>query len=251
LKWLREYLTDCSFRVQFEGQMSSPRKIRSGVPQGAILSPLLFNVMMRDLPSVQGVRTADYADDVAFFSCGPDLAVTTGRMQLQLTRFFEWTKLWGLTVNHLKTKCMLFTSKRATAIPLYINGSALEYVNQHRYLGVIFDAPQLRWLPQIESLKLSCIPITNLLQSISSRHWGADRALLLKLYRVLVRSRLDYAAVFYASAAPTNLSKLNVIQNNCLRIALGCRRTTPVCSMEVEAHTPPLSVHGAPKRVTV
>ena len=243
LRWLRDYLADRSFCVQFEGQTSSSRKIKSGVPQGAILSPLLFNVMMRDLPSVLGVHTADYADDVAFFSYGPDLVITTDKIQTQLNKFFEWTKMWGLSINHLKTKCMLFTNKKVTAIPLSINGSNLEYVKQHRYLGVILDAPWLRWEPQISSLKLSCIPITNLLQSISSRHWGADRALLLKLYRVLIRSRLDYAAAFYASAAPTNLRKLNVIQNNCLRIALGCRRTTPVPSMEVEAHIPPLSVH--------
>jgi hypothetical protein len=223
--------------------MSSSRKIKSGVPQGAILSPLLFNIMMRDLPSVRGVHTADYADDVTFFSYCPDLAITTEKIQTQLTKFFEWTKIWGLAINHLKTKCMLFTNKKVTATPLYIDGSALEYVKQHRYLGVVLDAPQLRWEPQIASLRLSCIPITNLLQSISSRHWGADRALLLKLYKVLICSRLDYAAAFYASAAPTNLSKLNVIQNNCLRIALGCRRTTPVPSMEVEAHIPPLSVH--------
>ncbi len=243
LRWLRAYLTDRTFHVQFEGQVSSLRKIKSGVPQGAILSPLLFNVMMRDLPSVQGVHTVDYADDVAFFSYGPDLAITTEKIQTQLTKFFEWTKMWGLAVNHLKTKCMLFSNKKVTAIPLYIGDSALEYVNQHRYLGVVLDAPRLRWEPQIASLRLSCIPITNLLKSISGRHWGADRALLLKLYRVLIRSRLDYAAPFYASAAPTNLSKLNVIQNNCLRIALGCRRTTPIPSMEVDAHIPPLSVH--------
>ena len=226
--------------------MPSSRKIKYRVPQGSgskILSPLLFNIMMRDLPAVLGVHTADYADDVAFFSYGPDLGITTEKIQTQLNEFFEWTKKWGLIINHLKTKCMLFTNKKVTAIPLSINGSILEYVNQHCYLGVVLDAPRLCWEPQISSLKLSCIPITNLLQSISSRHWGADRSLLLKLYRILIRSRLDYAAVFYAAAAPTNLYKLNVIQNNCLGIALSCRRTTPVPSMEVEAHIPPLSIH--------
>jgi hypothetical protein len=77
LRWLRAYLTDRSFCVQFEGQMSSSRKIKSGVPQGAILSPLLFNITKRDLPAVLRVHTADYADDVAFFSYGPDLGITT------------------------------------------------------------------------------------------------------------------------------------------------------------------------------
>ena len=128
-------------------------------------------------------------------------------------------------------------------MPLTVDGYILEFVNQYRYLGVVLDAPRLRWEPQINSLKLNCIPIMNLLQCISSRHWGADRAVLIKLYKVLIRSRLDYAAAFYGSAAHSNLSKLNIIQNNCLRIALGCRKTTPVSSMEVEANIPPLTFH--------
>jgi len=243
LRWLRAYLTDRYFQVQFEGETSSMKTIKSGVPQGAILSPLLFNVMMRDLPSLPGVSTADYADDVTFFTSSPDMNTATNRLELQLSQFFEWAQSWGLTLNLSKTKCMCFTNKKVNPPPLNVNGIVLEYVQNAKYLGVVLDAPRLRWEPQINSLNLACIPFINLLQSISSRHWGSDQALLLKLYKVLIRSRLDYAAALYASAAPTILTKLNVIQNNCLRIALGCRKTTPVSSMEVEANLPPLSIH--------
>ena len=211
LRWLRAYLTGRTFQVQFEGETSDTRDIKSGVPQGAILSPLLFNVMMSDIPSERGVQVADYADDVAFFTSSHDITVATAKMQSQLSEFYSWTKQWGLTLNLTKTKCMLFTNKQTAAIPLSVNGCNLEFVNQYRYLGVIFDAPRLRWEPHIHSLKLNCLPIVNLLQSISNRNWGADRTILIKLYKALIRSRIDYAAAFYASAAPTNLSKLNVI----------------------------------------
>jgi len=50
LRWLRDYLSDRSFKVFFEGEYSTLRKIKAGVPQGAILSPLLFNVVMSDIP---------------------------------------------------------------------------------------------------------------------------------------------------------------------------------------------------------
>ena len=103
LRWIRAYLTGRTFQVQLEGETSSTRHVRSGVPQGAILSPLLFNVMMRDLPSVQGVRVADYADDVAFFTSSHDITTATVRMQSQLDMFNAWTKQWGLTLNLTKT----------------------------------------------------------------------------------------------------------------------------------------------------
>jgi hypothetical protein len=118
---------------------------------------------------------------------------------------------------------MLFTNKQANTIPLSVEGCVIEFVKQHRYLGVVLDAPRLRWEPHIKALELICIPIVNLLQSISGRHWSADRTLFIKLYKTLIRSRLDYGAAFYGSAAPTNLARLNVIQNYCLRIALGCQ----------------------------
>jgi ribonuclease HI len=242
LRWLRAYLADRSFQVHFECKISSLKPVKSGVPQGAILSPLLFNVMMRDLPSLPGVVTAEYAD-VTFFTSSPDINTATTRLQSQLSQFFNWTKTWGLTLNLSKTKCMCFTNKQITPPPLRVDGTILEYVQNNKYLGVVLDAPRLKWEPQITSLKLASIPIINLLQSISNRHWGADRSLLLRLYRVLICSRLDYAAALYASAAPSTLAKLNVIQNNCLRIALGCRRTTPISSMEIEANIPPLTIH--------
>jgi hypothetical protein len=97
---------------------------------------------------------------------------------------------------------MCFTNKQLKLPSLNLNGTILEYVQINKYLGVVLDAPRLRWEPQITSLKLSCIPIINLLQSISNRHLGADQALLIKLYRILIWSWLDYAAAFYTSAAP-------------------------------------------------
>ena len=88
LRWLRAYLTDRHFQVQFEGETSIMKTIKSGVPQGAILSPLLFNVMMRDLPSLPGVSSADYADDITFFTSSSDINTATTRIQQQLSQFF-------------------------------------------------------------------------------------------------------------------------------------------------------------------
>ncbi|KAF2355367.1 Ribosomal protein S24/S35 mitochondrial conserved domain [Trinorchestia longiramus] len=56
-------------------------------------------------------------------------------------------------------------------------------------------------------------------------------------------SRLDYAAPLYGKAVPSNLSKLKSIQNQCLRIATGCRKTTPITSLQIDANIPPLPLH--------
>lgn len=242
LSWLRAYLQDRTFRVYFEGEYSSVHSAKSGVPQGGILSPLLFNVMMRDVPTVVGVVSAEYADDICFYTCHADLAVASARLQSMLSAFRTWTVQWGLTLNLEKTKYMCFSRKRSVPPPLLVGNLPIERVLQHRYLGVILDAPGLRWRPQVRSLMLRCSSIVKLLKCISHRRWGADRSLLLRLYKALARSRLDYASSLYSSAAPSVLRQLNVVQNNCLRLALGCRKTTPILSLEAESHVPPLSL---------
>jgi ribonuclease HI len=243
LRWFQAYLSDRTFKVFFEGKYSSTEPIKSGVPQGAILSPTLFNVMMSDMPSTPGVSTAEYADDITFYVSHKNIQIATNLLQAQVNSFVEWTHGWGLKLNLEKTKTMCFTSKKIHPLPIKASGHNLEIVQQHRYLGVVLNAPCLRWKPHIEMLRISCLPILNLLKSISHRHWGADRQVLLKLYRVLLRSRLDYASPFYASAAQSHLTKLDVLQNSCLRIATGCRKTTPIITLEIETNIPPLKIH--------
>jgi hypothetical protein len=111
---------------------------------------------------------------------------------------------------------MVFTRKQVKLLPIKVNNSAIEYVEQHKFLGLMLDSPGLMWKPHINYIKERCISGVNLLKSISHHHWGADRKILLKLYRALVLSKLDYGCILYDTCAKSYLDKLNVIQNNCL-----------------------------------
>ena len=82
--------------------------------------------------------------------------------------------------------------------------------------------------------------ISNLLKVVSHTSWGADRTTLLKLYRSLVRSKLDYGCIIYGSARKSYLQMLDPIHNQGLRLALGAFRTSPVASLYVEADEPSL-----------
>jgi hypothetical protein len=57
------FLSKWKFRVFVEGDMSMPRYIPSGVPQGSILSPTLYNLYINDTPQATGVNRALFADD--------------------------------------------------------------------------------------------------------------------------------------------------------------------------------------------
>ena len=65
LSWVEEYLNNRSFQVLVENSKSYKRDINRGVPQGSILSPTLFNILMCDILHFEKVKISEYADDVA------------------------------------------------------------------------------------------------------------------------------------------------------------------------------------------
>ena len=82
---------------------------------------------------------------------------------------------------------------------LYLYGSLIPVVDEAKFLGVIFDR-KLSFIPPIKYLKAKCLKALNLLKVLSHTSWGADRTVLLHLYRSLIRSKLHYGAIVYGSA---------------------------------------------------
>lgn len=89
-------------------------------------------------------------------------------------------------------------------------------------------------------LKTKCQKALNLLKIVSHMDWGADRKTLLRLYRALIRSKLDYGCIVYGSARPSYVKILDTIHNQGLRLCLGAFRTSPMESLYVEANEPSL-----------
>ncbi|KAF2348193.1 Reverse transcriptase domain [Trinorchestia longiramus] len=118
LQWLHSYLTNRSFQVYFEGSHSSVRRARSGVPQGGILSPMLFNLMMSDIPIQTEVQSREYADDLTFFTAHKDLHLATDKLQTQMDSLNKLSQEWGLKIDARKTRTMCFTNKRPVHTPI-------------------------------------------------------------------------------------------------------------------------------------
>ena len=74
--------------------------------------------------------------------------------------------------------------------------------------------------------------------------WGADRQTLIKLYRTLLRSQLDYGIFVYRSARKSYLKQFNPIHHESLRLVLGVFRTSPIDSLNTEAHEAALLIRS-------
>ena len=78
----------------------------------------------------------------------------------------------------------------------------------------------------------------NLLRAFSSESWGADRCTLMRLYRSIIRPKLDYGALVYCSASDNLLKSLDVIPNEAIRISTGAFKSTPITSLNMLTNEP-------------
>lgn len=91
-------------------------------------------------------------------------------------------------------------------------------------------------------MRKKCERSLNILKVLSNTAWGADRTSLLRIYRAVIRSKLDYGSIVYGSASKTTLQKLNTVHHFGLRLASGAFRTSPVESLFVDCCEVPLDL---------
>ena len=114
--------------------------MENGIPQGSVISPLLFAVMVNDLPLAIKSDHGLFADDCAFWESGDSISDLLKSTQSTLNEISEWCSKWGFSISKTKSVAMLFTRKRKTRpLLLNIDGSCISFVEKSRYLGIIFD----------------------------------------------------------------------------------------------------------------
>ena len=152
--WVESYLNDRYQQTCVEGQMSTVKQVKCGVPQGSILGSLLFICYINDLPlfcrQTKPYIYADdaaliyiYADDAALICIDNDPITVESKLQHVLDVLSEWFKVNKLSVNCAKTKCIMFCSKHSKykdhRMSLKLNGEYIEHCNEIKYLGLILD----------------------------------------------------------------------------------------------------------------
>ena len=163
----------------------------------------------------------------------------TAERQLQqyINKITHWANTNGGKIFKSKTRCMHFCQLRKMhSNPLIkLKDREIPVNNKYKFLGVIFDC-KLSFISYIKYFKTKTTRTQLLLQVVTHAKWGADRQVLLKSYRALVCSQLDYGIFIYRSTRKTYLKKIDPIHHEDLRLVLGAFRTSPVVSLYTEAH---------------
>jgi hypothetical protein len=136
LTWVQNWLENRRQKVVLGGESSGWRPVRSGVPQGSVLGPVLFLIFIRDIDREAGPAEIlkKFADDT---KVGSKVQTERDATELQntLNRLMEWAQRWGMEFNIKKCKVM-HSGARNEKKSYSMGGQVLESIEEERDIGV-------------------------------------------------------------------------------------------------------------------
>ena len=245
LTWIQDFLRDRKIQVRVGDKTSDLHQMDNGSPQGSVLSPILFNVLINTLyDKLVGhpIDLTQFADDSAIWKTTKNVPAAIKILQETLNAIMEWADAWGFKLSGQKTVCVAFNCAKlpsANVKKLFIGNQVINFSACAKFLGMIFDH-KLNWVKHIDDLVSRCNKDLNLMRYLSGTSYGADKSTLIKLYTALIRRKIDYGCQAYNSASKNQLKRVERIQNAALRIVTGAYKGTPALSLNVECNMPPL-----------
>ena len=236
--WAKKYLRNRKARVKFQGHLSSYKDLENGTPQGGILSPFLFNILMENIVNLTLPNNVDifiYADDVCIVSRG---AHRIRNLQKALNGISEKTKELGLKINANKTKTMMIKGPRPEQT-MYIDNNPIEWVETYMYLGVYIDS-KLDFNQEVKYLRERAKTRLSTMKFMTSLQEGAKLEVQKTFYMACTRSLIDYAAPVLTNLTDRQKQSLEVIQNNAARLMLGAPIWTKLSNLRAEINLPSL-----------
>ena len=215
LKLMMSYLRNRYQRTKVNGEYSSWEELLTGVPQGSVLGPLLFNIYLNDLLyAVENAEICNFADDTTPHSSGYDLKEVMIDVEHDCSLLVEWFRDNYLTLN--ADKCHLLVSGyKCEAMYASVGDALLWEENSVKLLGLIIDSEltfnnYVQMICKKASQKLTAI--VRLANIISEK----KRKVLLKTF---FESQFSYCPLLWMFCSRKLNNKINRLHERALRIA--------------------------------
>lgn len=224
------------------------RTLQRGCPQGSCLGPVLWNIAMDSIFSIQipqHSKLQAFADDIAL------VISATSRSQLisdskcilnslQLWAYenklkFDSTKTKGLLINGIKKKLRTNPSISTDNIKVKMSKNL-------KYLGIIFDN-RLSWKDHIEYLSIKTKNQSQSLRKLCSRTGGLKGFLIKRIYQTCIEKSISYGCSIWYNQLNCKLrSKLDALQRNSLILITKAYRSVSTHALQIIAGCAPTHI---------
>ena len=152
-KWFENYLFNRKKIVKYKRIQSEEMTIKSGVPQGSVLGPLLFLLYINDIQSCSElISIILFADDTNILFSHTCLKTLNEIIQIEMNKITDWLNVNKLSINTTKTKFILFRSKNKKPkqhIKILLNSENIKQVKNITFLGIVLDE-FLTWCDHVD-----------------------------------------------------------------------------------------------------
>ena len=219
LQWFQSYLEGRTQKTKYGNQISQILPITTGLPQGSVLGPILFNIYINDLVHVsEALNTTCFCDDSLLFASSENLNNLVLLFNNELHKIYEWTIANKLCLNTDKTVAMAFSNQKIHFLPPIFIRNNLTYdmikrVDVVKYLGVYYDE-QLKFKRHITHL---CNKLSILAGIFSKLRYVLPFSILKKIYNAHVTSLLNYNIPIWCCNYQTNINPILLLQKRIVR----------------------------------
>jgi hypothetical protein len=223
LNWVGHYLSGRSQAVQIKNSRSNSVPLTTGVPQGSVLGPLLFNAYIADISRIispfMNIKYVMYADDLQLVtSCQPKNIITSlAELESCIRNVRQWLSDNYLVINDSKTELIVFGSrshlKNLPQFHLQVGDVHIDASQTVRNLGVIFDS-ELRFDQHASKISRMCYWQLKLLTRYRRSLNKKTSKLLIDS---LILSRVDYCVSLLYGVNDGVVNKLDRVIRACVR----------------------------------
>lgn len=216
---LKSFLSDRRYFVKVNDSSSLIYPIEAGVPQGSVLGPVLYTIFTSDMPVIENVVVATYADDTAVLSSNLCPVTASHYVQKQINEIEKWLQKWSIKVNTAKSAHVTFTLGRQDSPDILLNNATIPKQQTVKYLGLRIDR-RLTWESHIKAKKQHLkIKTKKLFWLLGPQSQLSLRNKLL-IYKAILKPVWTYGVQLWGTAANSNIEILQRYQSITLRSIL-------------------------------
>ena len=249
--WFKSFLTGRSQRVKIGSAISDLSHLESGVPQGGILSPLIYIIYVADLEDwLIHSSASTYADDTETSVTGQDIKTIITQLEEDAERVLKFMASNGLVANPKKTS-LLFINLKNTQVPIQIKvGTEVVCQEEHaKLLGMSFSSDQ-KWKTHLSGKGGVIAALNQRLFLIKRLKNHPDINCLKKVAESTFISKLRYGLQLLGKvrsnqedALNQDLATLQKVQNKLLRFLNGVKISDKINTSTLLANLNLLSVN--------